>query len=156
MASKFKIGERAKLDLTDKMQLGPIKKQTLYERFTDGRISGLLAEDLVSALYNNLTKSPAENTPYDLIDVDGNKYEVRTVTKGGVQLIPSAQIGTGRKYDEDKHRVKHDSLYAYIFIDVRDSPLFYITGIKKSDVPFKKKLTSAGFNNLLENLHINT
>ncbi len=154
MAEKFILGKRTKLDLTDRMQLGPISKQTLYQRFTDGRIFGLLAEDLANALYNNLTKAPSKTTSYDLIDGNGNKYEVRTVTRGGVNLIPSAQIGAGRSYDEVKHQTKHDSLYAYIFIDVRNSPLFYITGVHISNIPFIKSLTGKNFDRLLKNLDI--
>jgi hypothetical protein len=57
MAKKFTLKNRYKIDLTNKMELGAIPKQTLYKRFTDGRISGLLAEDLSEALYNNLISS---------------------------------------------------------------------------------------------------
>ena len=138
MAKQFLLNQRYKIDLTNRMQFGEVSKQVLYQRFTDGRISGLLAEDLLYALYNNFTKSPSEGSAYDLLDDDGNKYEVRVITKGGVSLIPSAQIGVGRQYNEEKHKDKHESLHAYVFIDVRDSPIFYITGISRNDVPFTK------------------
>ena len=154
MAKKFTLKNRYKIDLTNKMELGAIPKQTLYKRFTDGRISGLLAEDLLNALYNNLTKAPSESSPYDLLDDNGNKYESRVVTKRGVNLNPSNQIGSGRSYNEDKHRTKHESLYAYIFIDVRDSPIFYIVGINRNDVPFVKKLSPNSFDKLLKDLKI--
>ena len=122
------------LDLTNKMQFGPIKKQILYERFTDGRISGLLAEDLAKSLYNNISKAPNARSSYDFVDDDGKKYECRTITARGASLLPSNQLGKGRTKDIGKFYEKLDMLYAFVFLDVRDSPIFRIVAVPVDDV----------------------
>lgn len=148
----LKIGIVYCLDLTDKVQLGPISKQTLYERLTDGRISGLLAEDLANALYNNMTKAPSQNSGFDLFDSEGRKYECRTVTRGGTNLVPAVQIGAGRKIDLAKHQEKLDYLYAYVFVDVRNSPLFRLVAIEVERLESRLRITPSEFEQLINEL----
>ena len=140
-----------KLDLTDKIKFGPIKKQILYERITDGRISGLLSEDLANSLYNNITKSPSENSNYDIMDDDGNKYECRTITRLGANLVPSNQLGKGRSIDLAKHEQKLESIFAYIFTDVRNSPIFRIVAIPVATLGKRTRITGLQFEELIEN-----
>ena len=141
-----------KLDLTDRIRFGPIKKQILYERFTDGRISGLLAEDLANSLYNNLMKSPTEQSSYDIMDDEGNRYECRTITLRGANLIPSNQIGKGRQYDAEAHHKKVGSLHAYIFTDIRHSPIFYIVAIPVKQLGGAKRISTNQFDGLISDL----
>ena len=140
------------LNLTNKVQLGPISKQVLYERLTDGRISGLLAEDLANAIFNNVSKAPSERAPFDLIDEEGHRYECRTITKGGTALVPSNQLGQGRHYDRVAHKKKVDSLYAYLFVDVRDSPLFQLVAFTTDQIPFQRRLKTNEFDDLISEL----
>ena len=140
-----------RLDLTNKIKFGPIKKQTLYERFTDGRISGLLSEDLANALYNNVTKSPSEKSTFDIMDDEGRKYECRTLTDSGASLLPSSQVGVGRSYNETEHIRKIEALHAYIFTDIRNSPIFKIVAIPIEDLGKRKRISSKQFDELIEN-----
>ncbi len=148
----LRLGVVYKLDLTDKIRFGPIKKQILYERFTDGRISGLLAEDLANSLYNNLMKSPTERSSYDIMDDNGHRYECRTITPRGANLIPSNQIGKGRQYDAEAHHKKVDSLHAYIFTDIRHSPIFYIVAIPVEQLGGAKNITTKQFDLLVSEM----
>ena len=136
------------------IQFGPIQKQVLWVRFTDGRNIGLLSEDLIAALFNNLSKSPSSKDAYDFSDREGRKYECRTVTKRGVGLLPSKQVGTGRKYNALEHKEKRAMLHAYIFVDVRDSPLFRITMIEEKRIPDKHRLSAIDFDKLLEEIGV--
>ena len=149
---KLQLGIRYELNLTGRVELGPIKKQVIYERLTDGRIAGLLGEDFANAIYNNVTKSPSENEGHDLQDTRGRLYEVRSVTKNGVKLIPSAQIGSGRKYDKTAHQAKIDSLYAFVFMDVRNSPILTFVGIEAEQLRWNKALSPKQFDALIADL----
>lgn len=152
---KFEVGILYKLDLTGKIKFGPIPQQLLWHKFTDGRVFGLLGEALVKAIYNNLSESPSASAAFDFIDADGKTYEVRTITKSGASLLPSAQIGAGRKFDEKDYLAKRKSIYAYIFIDNRQSPIFRIAGIKEEDLPPyppARKITLPKFEALISNL----
>ena len=150
----LKLGVVYKLDLTNKIEFGPIKKQTLYERFTDGRISGLLSEDLANALYNNITKSPSEKSTFDIMDNEGRKYECRTLTESGASLLPSNQVGKGRYYNETEHVRKLEALHAYIFTDIRNSPIFRIVAIPIEDLGQRKRISCKMFDELIENCNV--
>ena len=141
-----------RLDLTNKVKLGPISKQILYERLTDGRIFGLLAEDLVNSIYNNITKAPSQRSSFDFLDVEGRKYECRTITHHGANLVPAAQIGAGRKIDLGKHKQKLDMLHAYVFVDVRDSPRFSLVAISVERLHKKIRISVKEFEELINGL----
>lgn len=132
---KFQTGVIYEFDLSDAIRFGPIRKQKLWDKFTDGRIAGLLGQAFVESMYNNFSPAPSENSSYDLIDDNGNHYEVRTFTRNGASLIPSAQRGTGRTFNEKEYLAKRNNIHAYIFIDIRNSPKFSIIGILESDLP---------------------
>lgn len=148
----LKLGVVYRLDLTDKIMFGPIKKQILYERFTDGRISGLLSEDLANSLYNNITKAPSEKSFYDVMDDEGRKYECRTITRKGSSLLPSNQLGQGRRRDLQKHQEKQRSLFAYIFTDIRHSPIFRIVAVPINLLDGKTSITSLQFDRLIKQM----
>ncbi len=147
---KLELEHKYVLDLTDKIQLGPIKRQVLYERLTDARISGLLVEDLADAIYNNVTKSPSPASSYDLMDDDGNKYESRIVNMRGASLIPANQVGSGRRYNRENHLAKLASLYAYLFVDVRSSPVFSIVAFPVGILGERKRITTIRFDELVK------
>lgn len=152
MSSPLQLGIVYRLDLTDKIQFGPVKKQTLYERFADGRIPGLLAEDLADSLYNNIEKPPSKNNNYNLVDDSDRKYKCHTITTGGTSLLPADQVGKGREYDKAKHIERMESLDAYIFIDVRYSPVFRIVAVPMEKLRWQKRLSALRFDKLIQTL----
>ena len=128
------------VNLTGCMSLGPIPPQVLYEKLTDGRIAGLLMEEMHNHLFRNVAMAPSRKSSFDLY-VDDLRYEARTITKAGVKLIPSSQIGTGRTYDEDAYINKRDSIDGYVFADVRNSPVLRILRLREVDVPLQRSLS---------------
>lgn len=150
--TEFEFCTLYRADYKNQIQFGPIRKQDLWSVFTDGRVIGLLNEKLLTALFNNVSPSPSNQSSYDVL-IDGkHKCEVRSVTKK-VNLIPSKQIGTGRKFDEEGYRKKRECVHAYIFVDVMDSPEFSIIGLLESDLPFKRSFTRKEFLEIVKNSH---
>lgn len=148
---KFEFRTWYKANYKEQIKFGPIKKQELWSFFTDGRVMGLLNEKLLTSLFNNISPAPSNNSSYDVV-IDGkHKCEVRSVTKD-VKLIPSKQIGTGRQYDEKAYKEKRKCLYAYIFVDVIDSPEFSIVGILESQIPSKKGFSRNSFLKMITDL----
>ena len=126
-------------NITDRIELGHIKKQVLYDKVTDGRISGLLMEDFIESAFENVAKAPNAKSPFDLY-VDDYKYESRVVTGNGVKLIPSNQIGTGRKFNLEGYKAKRAGLDGYVFTEVADSPVLRILMLPEPDVPLVREM----------------
>jgi hypothetical protein len=105
-----------------------IPEERLYELYKNGSITGKLIEDVVCIEFGY---KKAKNTQ-DYFDVDdkGKRWEVRCLTKYGASLIPSNQIGKGRKYNEKEFFSKLNNINGYIIIDIRKFPnvFFYRFG----------------------------
>lgn len=126
MANRLEIEVVYNLDMQGHLKYGSVIPQRLYERFTDGRISGLLNEDLLQSLFTGLTRNDIGGGSHDLMDREGRKYEARTVTRHGVNLRPSNQKGQGRRIDDAAAMARRCELHAFIFVDVRLCPLYRI------------------------------
>jgi len=81
---KFNVNEKYCFDLSKKIEFGNIQKESLYEIFRDGRITGLLAEYFIESEFSNMNRVRNNNSYLDLIDDKGKKFEVYfTVTASG-------------------------------------------------------------------------
>ena len=130
MANRLELGVAYRLGLQGHLKYGSVIPQRLYERFTDGRISGLLNEDLLQSLFTGLTRNDIGGGSHDLIDREGRKYEARTVTRHGVNLRPSNQKGQGRRIDDKAAMARRRDLYAFVFVDVRLCPRYRIYAVE--------------------------
>ena len=137
MPVRLVMRTRYRVSMLDRVQYGPVPKQRLYERFTDGRISGLLNEDMLQTLFIGLTRNDIGGGSHDLMDQQNRRYEARTITNRGVNLIPSNQIGQGRTINLDAIAERRNELYAFIFVDVRNSPNYFIFSIPVDDPIFE-------------------
>lgn len=104
------------------------------EYFTDGRrVSFLLERRLAFEVINgNLAES--EGAGYDLIDPDGKKWEVRSITRSGVYFCPSYMVGSGRSFNEKGFLDKLNEIEGYILSDVESFPSIPYWIINKSVV----------------------
>ena len=136
-----------RLDLTDKIRFGSLEKDALYKRFSDGRIPGLLARDLMCDLYGNLSKSPSSDS--HIMDTDKNRYKCHMVTLRGVKLLLSNQVGKGRQFNREAHLGDLKKLRAFIFMDTRKSPIFRIVAIPVGDLDEAIKLKAEQFDSLI-------
>lgn len=90
--------------------------------FTDGRrVSFLLERRLMrEVLGGQLARSEGDN--YDVLDRDGRKWEVRSVSRGGIYFCPSYMVGSGRRFDCDGFLRKLDEIHGYAISDITAFP----------------------------------
>lgn len=118
----FQLGRSYDINLREKLRYGDITEQRLARRFTDGRLSGLLNEELIVAHFSGLHINEDAGASYDLTGETGERYEVKTVTPNGLKFRPSNQYGVGRTRDDAAAQERILSIDYYILVDVRDMP----------------------------------
>jgi hypothetical protein len=64
----------------------------------------------------------SEGAPYDVTDRLGGKWEVRSITRGGVYFCPSNQVGKGRTFDRRGFEEKLAAVTGYVLADVEAFP----------------------------------
>ena len=94
--------------------------------FTDGRRVSFLLERRLAHEVVKGTLAQSEGAGFDLLDSEGRKWEVRSITKGGIYFCPSYMVGSGRSFDEPGFLAKLKEIEGYIVSDVESFP----------DVPF--------------------
>jgi len=103
-----------------------IKPEDVREYFTDGRRVSFIVERRIAreVLKGNL--APTEGAGYDIVDSQGGKWEVRSITRGGIYFCPSYMVGSGRHFEEEGFLRKLDEIKGFIIADVESFP----------DIPF--------------------
>mgnify|MGYP001374832678 FL=1 len=117
---KVELNKTYYFDLTDTMSFGDIKQERLYEFFKDGRNASFMLEEQLIHWFPELTRVEG-NKDHDHISEDGVKYDAKNFTKGGLNFMPSNQIGAGRKFDSVIAYEKANKL-VYICCDIVDFP----------------------------------
>ena len=103
-----------------------IGEADVREYFTDGRRVSFLLERRLAHEVIKGRLAPSEGAGYDLIDPQGRKWEVRSISKGGIYFCPSCMVGSGRSFDEPGFLAKLEDIAGYIISDIESFP----------DVPF--------------------
>tara|TARA_B100000886_G_C20324198_1_gene449462 strand:- start:304 stop:777 length:474 start_codon:yes stop_codon:yes gene_type:complete len=99
-----------------------ISKKDAQIYFTDGRrISFLIERRAVDAMPGS-SLAPSEGSGFDLIDANGGKWEVRSLTKGGIYFCPSYMVGSGRKFAESGFLAKLSEIDGYFVTDITQFP----------------------------------
>lgn len=88
--------------------------------FQDGRrISFMLERRIRDQLGWQL--APSEGSGYDLIDNEGKKWEVRSVS-GNIYFCPSYMVGSRRTFEEQGFFQKLDAIAGYVCSDIKKFP----------------------------------
>lgn len=88
--------------------------------FQDGRrISFVLERRIRDEL--GWALAPSEGSGYDLVDKDGLKWEVRSVSKN-TYFCPSYMVGKGRTFEAGGFIAKLDTLAGYVCSDIKKFP----------------------------------
>jgi hypothetical protein len=103
-----------------------ITREDALRYFTDGRRVSFIVERRLSAEVLHGTLALSEGAGYDVLDPEGGKWEVRSITNSGAYFCPSYMVGSGRSFAEAGFLVKLDDIKGYILADVSLFP----------DVPF--------------------
>lgn len=115
-----------KWDIQKIAQSLKIKEDDVRLYFTDGRRVSFLLERRLAYEVLKGRLAPNEGAGYDLIDPNGGKWEVRSISKGGIYFCPSYMVGSGRSFNEEGFVKKLNEIEGYIISDIESFP----------DVPF--------------------
>lgn len=90
--------------------------------FTDGRRISFLLERRIAFEVLGGTLAPSEGAGWDVQDAEGNKWEVRSISKRGIYFCPSYMVGSGRTFNEPGFLQKLDDISGYAVSDISQFP----------------------------------
>jgi hypothetical protein len=80
------------------------------------------------------TLSPSDGEGFDVINSKGGKWEVRSVSKGGIYFCPSYMVGSGRSFNEKGFLEKLAEIEGYIISDIDAFPKIPFWIVQKEQV----------------------
>lgn len=136
-----------------KYSFDELSSNEVIDILKDGRFSSPFIEKSIEKWFNNL-EHIVGNKEYDYISPDGQKYDAKSFTKGGMKFMPSNMIGAGRVFDFSKcvDKINEHNLI-YILCDIVEFPqirIRFMHGIellnsyKKASIPFSKRVLIFG------------
>ena len=99
-----------------------IKESDVRLYFTDGRRVSFILERRLAYEILNGKLAPNEGEGYDLLDSTGGKWEVRSISKGGIYFCPSYMVGSGRSFELRGFLSKLKEIKGYIISDIESFP----------------------------------
>lgn len=96
--------------------------EDIHTYFTDGRrVSFILERRLMrEVLGGKLAQS--EGDDHDLVDDQGRKWEVRSISSSGIYFCPSYMVGSGRSFVCDGFLGKLGTIHGYVVADITQFP----------------------------------
>lgn len=129
----------------DNISFGSLPRDVVVELFKDGRVASHFLERQLEVWFPELTFVNAKG--HDHLDPEGNLYDQKCFTKGGLGFAPSHMGGKGRVFvQEEAH--EHAKDVTYICCDIIDFPKVRVVFRRGSDliveypkckVPFKNR-----------------
>jgi hypothetical protein len=92
------------------------------EYFKDGRRGSFVVERRIAREIIGGKISESEGSAFDVYDSEGNKWEVRSLTRSGIYFCPSYMVGAGRKFDESGFQAKLDEIKGYYVARITTFP----------------------------------
>jgi hypothetical protein len=111
-----------KWDIAEMARVMNISQDDVREYFTDGRRVSFLLERRLSREVFKGKLAPSEGAGYDLMDREGRKWEVRSISRGGIYFCPSYMVGSGRSFKKTGFLNKLSETEVYIVSDIECSP----------------------------------
>ncbi len=99
-----------------------IQPEDVREYFTDGRRVSFIVERRIAREIIKGDMAPTEGAGYDIVDSQGGKWEVRSITRGGIYFCPSYMVGSGRHFEEEGFLKKLEEVKGFIIADVESFP----------------------------------
>jgi hypothetical protein len=99
-----------------------INARDVREYFTDGRRVSFLLERRIAREVLRGTLAPSEGAAFDLLDSQGRKWEVRSISRGGIYFCPSYMVGSGRSFNEQGFQEKLSEIEGYVISDIESFP----------------------------------
>jgi hypothetical protein len=90
--------------------------------FTDGRrVSFMLERRLMREVLGGRLAT-SEGDDHDLVDAQDRKWEVRSVSGGGIYFCPSYMVGSGRRFGCEGFLRKLGMIHGYVVSDITQFP----------------------------------
>ncbi|MFL2832122.1 MAG: hypothetical protein ACJ0BK_00710 [Coraliomargaritaceae bacterium] len=99
-----------------------ISEEDVRAYFTDGRRVSFLLERRIAYEVLDGSLAPSEGAGYDVLDREGRKWEVRSISRGGIYFCPSYMVGSGRSFNLAGFNKKLDEISGYIVSDIERFP----------------------------------
>jgi hypothetical protein len=90
--------------------------------FTDGRRVSFLLERRIAREIIKGSLAPSEGAGFDIIDPQEGKWELRSISKGGIYFCPSFMVGSGRSFEAARFLEKLADVEGYIVCDIEQFP----------------------------------
>ena len=90
--------------------------------FTDGRRVSFMLERRIMREVLGGRLAASEGDDHDLVDSQGRKWEVRSVSAGGIYFCPSYMVGSGRRFECDGFLRKLGQIHGYVISDITQFP----------------------------------
>ena len=127
---KVKLGESHLINLTGKCKLGDIPEFTLYQKLRDGRIMGLLVEDIIENHFANISKVKNPNAAFDLFLHYGEEWllvQCKSSKTNKFCICPSHMKGKGRRFEYNKFLEYLNKFDVFVFAYIAEFPLVTVT-----------------------------
>lgn len=111
-----------------------VSPDDVREYFTDGRRVSFLLERRIAYEIFKGKLAPSEGAAFDLIDQQGQKWEVRSITRSGIYFCPSRMVGSQRSFDEAGFVAKLAEIAGYVISDVDAFPNIPFWVVKTDEV----------------------
>lgn len=111
-----------------------ISDKDVINYFTDGRRISFLLERRIAYEFLKGKLASSEGAGFDVIDPEGRKWEIRSITHGGIYFCPSYMVGSGRHFDEMGFIKKLEDIEGYIVSDITRFPKIPFWVIPKEKV----------------------
>jgi len=59
---------------------------------------------------------------FDIVDSEGGRWEVRSISRGGIYFSPSYMVGSGRRFNKAGFLSKLSEIKGYIVADIESFP----------------------------------
>ena len=100
-----------------------VQPADVREYLTDGRRVSFIIERRLVWEHPGWALAPTEGAGYDLLDPEGGRWEVRSITGQGVYFNPSNQVGKGRAFDAGGLQAKLNGVKGFILSDIVGFPV---------------------------------
>ncbi len=111
-----------KWDIGKLAQAMKIGRRDVQEYFTDGRRISFLLERRIAREVLGGELATSESAHFDIVDGQGRRWEVRSISKRGVYFCPSFMVGSGRHFDEPGFLSKLEEISGYVLCDIESFP----------------------------------
>jgi hypothetical protein len=111
-----------------------ISVEDVREYFTDGRRVSFLLERRICSEVLRGKLAPTEGAGYDIVDSQGGRWEVRSISKDGVYFSPSYMVGSGRRFEKDGFLKKLSEIEGFILCDIESFPEIPFWIVTTSDI----------------------